>query len=239
MMNRYRVFYESLFIVFEKRIILLCLISLLTRVGLVQGGELKGDKARLNYSVGYQVGSDFKYQKIEVREEVLLKGIEDALAGVEPLMSKAEMQQSMADLGKRVMEIHQKEKAQALSRLIEKEHEFLQENAGKPGVKTTPSGLQYLVLEEGQGRSPGPKDNVTVNYRGRLIDGTEFDSSYKRGKPATIRLDQVVPGWTEALQLMKVGAKWRLFIPAKLAYGDQGQLANRTLIFDVELLSVD
>ena len=103
---------------------------------------------------------------------------------------------------------------------------------------TTPSGLQYRVLEPGTGRTPRATDTVTVNYRGTLIDGKEFDSSYKRGKPATFRVDGVIAGWTEALQLMKVGAKWQLFIPHKLAYGEKGPLRDKTLIFDVELLSI-
>jgi FKBP-type peptidyl-prolyl cis-trans isomerase FklB len=117
--------------------------------------------------------------------------------------------------------------------------DFLAANAKKDGVVTTPSGLQYKVLEAGTGRTPGATDTVTVNYRGTLIDGKQFDSSYDRGKPATFRVDGVIAGWTEALQMMKEGAKWQLFIPQELAYGERGQLRDKTLIFDVELLSVD
>ena len=108
----------------------------------------------------------------------------------------------------------------------------------KKGVVTLPSGLQYKVIREGTGKSPGPHDSVKVNYRGTLINGQEFDSSYRENKPATFRVDGVIKGWTEALQLMKEGAKWQLFIPADLAYGERGALADRTLIFDVELVSV-
>ena len=119
---------------------------------------------------------------------------------------------------------------------------FLEENAKKEGVKTLPSGLQYRVIQEGSGATPGATDTVTVNYRGTLIDGTEFDSSYSRGKPATFRADRVIRGWTEALQMMKEGAKWELFIPPDLAYGERGAGGkigpNSTLVFEVELVSV-
>jgi FKBP-type peptidyl-prolyl cis-trans isomerase FklB len=115
----------------------------------------------------------------------------------------------------------------------------LAENATKEGVKTTPSGLQYKVIREGTGKTPGPHDSVTVHYRGTRLDGREFDSSYRKNEPATFRVDGVIRGWTEALQLMKEGAKWQLFIPADLAYGERGPLADKTLIFDVELISVN
>ncbi len=117
--------------------------------------------------------------------------------------------------------------------------EFLASNAKKQGVITLPSGLQYKVLEEGTGRSPGPNDSVTVHYRGTLIDGNEFDSSYGNNEPATFQVGGVIPGWTEALQLMKEGAKWQLFIPPDLAYGKRGPLSDRTLIFEVELISIN
>jgi len=120
---------------------------------------------------------------------------------------------------------------------------FLAENAKKEGVKVTKSGLQYKIIEEGEGPSPGPSDMATVNYRGTLIDGTQFDSSYDRGQPATFPVGGVIAGWTEALQLMKPGAKWQLFIPSDLAYGERGAGKdigpNSTLVFDVELLSVE
>jgi len=120
---------------------------------------------------------------------------------------------------------------------------FLAENAKKEGVVVTDSGLQYKIIEEGEGPSPGPSDMATVNYRGTLIDGTQFDSSYDRGQPATFPVGGVIAGWTEALQLMKPGAKWQLFIPADLAYGERGAGKdigpNSTLVFDVELLSVE
>jgi len=126
---------------------------------------------------------------------------------------------------------------------LEKGQQFLQENAKKEGVKTTPSGLEYLVLKEGTGRQPKATDVVEVNYRGTLIDGKEFDSSYKRGEPISFPLNRVIPGWTEGVQLMKEGAKYRFFIPSKLAYGSNGAGGvigpDETLIFDVELLKVN
>ena len=122
--------------------------------------------------------------------------------------------------------------------LVAEGQQFLEANAKKEGVVTTPSGLQYQVVEEGSGKSPGPGDTVTVNYTGTLVDGTEFDSSAKHGGPATFKLDAVIKGWSEGLQLMKEGGKTRLFIPKELAYGDRGPLGHRALIFDVELIKV-
>lgn len=200
---------------------------------------LDSDTAKLNYSVGYQVGSDFKLQGIEMQPDTVLKGIQDALSGTAPLLSPEEMRITMGNLGKRIADERTRKKYTAKLDYIKQGREFLEQNAKQEGVVTTASGLQYRVLEAGSGRKPGAKDTVTVNYRGTLIDGTEFDSSYRRGKPATFRVDQVIPGWTEALQLMQEGAKWQLFIPYKLAYGDKGQLREKDLIFEVELLSVD
>jgi FKBP-type peptidyl-prolyl cis-trans isomerase FklB len=149
----------------------------------------------------------------------------------------------MMDLQKNMM-AQQQQQVQQLAETNEQAGKaFLAENRQKEGVKTTMSGLQYKVISKGTGKKPGPNDKVTVHYRGRLLDGTEFDSSYKRDKPATFPVGGVIPGWTEGLQLMKEGAKWQLFIPAKLAYGEKsaGPMIgpNATLIFDVELVSVN
>ncbi len=192
---------------------------------------------RINYSVGFRVGSDFK-GKGALNPELLVKGIQDAVAGAEPLISREAMQGALADLQRQAVAEAQAKRQQELDRLIEEGRVFLGENAGKEGVVTLPSGLQYRVIEPGSGDSPGPQDSVTADYRGTLIDGSEFDSSYKRGQPATFALQGVIPGWTEALQLMRPGAHWELFIPPDLAYGDQGKLAGQTLVFDVKLLSV-
>jgi FKBP-type peptidyl-prolyl cis-trans isomerase FklB len=200
---------------------------------------LDSDTAKINYSVGYQIGGDFKRQGVEMQQEMVLKGIQDALSGAEPLMTPEEMQTTMAELGKRIADQRNREKQLAKTTAEKENMDFLIANAKKEGVVTTPSGLQYKVLEAGTGRTPRATDTVTVNYRGSLITGKEFDSSYQRGKPATFRVDGVIAGWTEALQMMKEGAKWQLFIPQELAYGERGQLRDKTLIFDVELLSID
>ena len=206
-----------------------------------QSAVLKDDAARLNYSVGYQIGSDFKQQEFEVRPEVVLKGIEDAMSGNKGLMSKAEMRQTMADVGKKVADLKNK-KRQQVGGYTEKNKQFLVENGKKPGVTTTKSGLQYRVNKPGRGNPPKSTDKVLVHYRGRLITGTEFDSSYKRGKPASFQVNKVIKGWTEALQLMKQGDHWQLFIPAELAYGVKGMGTtippNSTLIFDIEFISI-
>lgn len=201
--------------------------------------DLSSDEAKINYSVGYQIGGDFKLQGLDVQPEMLIKGIQDALSGTETLMTDEEMRITMGELGKRITEERNRDKLLSKARAQQAGIDFLAANAKKDGVVTTPSGLQYKIIEEGTGRKPRVTDTVTVNYRGTLIDGKEFDSSYKRGKPATFRVDGVIAGWTEALQLMKTGAKWQLFIPHELAYGEKGQLREKVLIFDVELLSVD
>jgi FKBP-type peptidyl-prolyl cis-trans isomerase FklB len=204
---------------------------------------LKDEAARLNYSVGYQIGSDFKYQELEVREEAVLRGIEDALSGSEALMSKQEMRQTMADVGKHVAEL-KKKKRQNIIEYTEKNRQFLVENAKKPGVITTASGLQYRVKEDGRGvgKPPGLTDRVLVHYRGKLIDGTGFDNSRQRGKPDYFQVDKVIKGWREALQLMRQGDHWTIFVPAELGYGEAGAGSsippNSTLIFDIELISI-
>lgn len=200
--------------------------------------DLDTDTAKTNYSVGYQIGGDFKLEGLEMQPEVVIRGIQDALSDATPLMTPEEMRTTMGELGKRKAEKSTREKYMAKIQYEKDAAEFLAANAKKEGVVTTTSGLQYKVIEAGTGRTPKATDTVTVNYRGTFIDGKEFDSSYARGKPATFRVDQVIPGWTEALQLMKEGAKWQLFIPYKLAYGEKGQLRHKALIFDVELLSI-
>jgi FKBP-type peptidyl-prolyl cis-trans isomerase FklB len=201
--------------------------------------DLSSDTAKINYSVGYQIGSDFKLQGVEMQPETVVRGIQDALAGAEPLMTTEEMRTTMSELGNRITAQRNQQKYMAKIQAEKAGAEFLAANAKKEGVVTTPSGLQYKVLEPGTGRTPKATDTVTVNYRGTLIDGKEFDSSYKRGEPASFRVDGVIAGWSEALQMMKEGAKWQLFIPYRLAYGEKGPLREKTLIFDVELLSVD
>jgi FKBP-type peptidyl-prolyl cis-trans isomerase len=200
--------------------------------------KLEDETARINYSLGYQIGGDFKRQGLEMDSKAVTKGIEDALSDAEPLMKPEEMQSTLTEL-KRKLVAQQKQKAEEqAAKLLAESKQFLEGNAKQEGVLITESGLQYQIIEPGTGKAPTATDKVTVNYQGTLVDGKEFDSSYKRGKPATFKLDGVVKGWTEGLQLIKEGGKIKLFVPPELAYGDRGPLANRALIFDVELLSV-
>lgn len=200
---------------------------------------LKNDTDKINYSVGYQIGGDFKKQGVALNREALLKGIEDAIGGKgAPLMSPLEMQTILVDLKKRILAEQDRQKAAQIEKYRGEGREFLAANARKDGVVTLPSGLQYKVLAAGSGRSPAATDTVVVNYRGTLIDGSEFDSSFRDGKPGTFPLNSVIPGWKEALPLMQEGAKWQLFVPADLAFGERGPLADRTVIYELELISV-
>ena len=196
---------------------------------------LKDQKDKSSYAIGLNIGMNFNKQKIAINPDVFVAGVKDGLAG-KPQMTEAEVRETMTNLEKD-MESKQKEASQKNASDGEK---FLAENKKKEGVKTTASGLQYKVIKEGTGPQPKGTDTVTVNYRGTLIDGTEFDSSYKRGQPATFPLNAVIKGWTEGLQLMKVGSKYQIFIPASLGYGERGAGAdigpNSTLIFEVELM---
>jgi FKBP-type peptidyl-prolyl cis-trans isomerase FklB len=196
-----------------------------------------GDQAAIaQYALGYQLGRELA--GAEDRSQSMLEGLRDGRAGTPPKYSDQQMQTAMQQLGQQVNEQRAKNAAKDAEVQNAASKKFLTDNAAKPGVKTTASGLQYKVVSEGTGKQPGATDTVTVNYRGTLLDGTEFDSSYKRGEPATFPVNGVIAGWTEALQLMKEGSKYQLFIPANLAYGERGPLANRLLIFDVELVKV-
>jgi FKBP-type peptidyl-prolyl cis-trans isomerase len=200
--------------------------------------NLEGETARISYSLGYQIGGDLKRQGIEMDAGAVVQGIQDAVSEADPKMPAAEMNKTLVQLKQQIVA---EQKKRSIDQELEQEAEgkkFLEENAKKEGVVTTESGLQYKIVEEGTGKSPGPQDQVTVHYRGTLIDGKEFDSSKKRGKPATFKLNGVIKGWSEGLQLMKEGGKAQLYIPQNLGYGDRGPLAHRTLIFDVELISV-
>lgn len=195
------------------------------------GAELKDLKQKASYGIGLGIGKSFKSQSIDIDADTLAKGIKDSMEG-KPLLTDEQVGE--------VMKAFQEE---MLSKVKKESEAFLAENKKKPGVKTLPSGLQYQVLKEGTGKSPKSTDNVTVNYEGKLINGTVFDSSYKTGQPITFQVDGVIKGWTEALQLMKPGAKYRLFIPSELGYGATprpgGQIRpHDALIFDVELISV-
>lgn len=203
---------------------------------------IKDEKDRVSYSIGHQIGGDFKKQGIELNSGVFVRGIEDALSGAKSAMTDEEMKKSLTDLRQRLMDAQQAAQKQTGEKNLTAGRAFLDENARKPGVVTLPSGLQYLVVKEGTGAKPKASDTVKVHYKGTLTDGTEFDSSYKRGEPASFRVDQVIKGWTEGLQLMSEGSKWQLYIPAPLAYGESGVgpiPPNSTLVFEVELLGIE
>lgn len=203
---------------------------------------LKNEDDEISYSVGYQMGTDFKKQKLEIQPEAFLQGIQDALSDSDPLLTSDEMGRILVELKERVVAVQREERMARAKENLQKGQAFLEKNARKKDVVTLPSGLQYRILEDGGGASPGPMSTVTVHYRGTLVDGTEFDSSYRRGQPATFKANRVIKGWSEALQLMREGSKWELFIPPDLAYGMRGAGTaiepNSTLIFEVTLLSV-
>lgn len=202
----------------------------------------KSQRDRLSYVIGLDIGSNLKNQSVDVNPDILLRGIKDGLSGAKPLMSEQEIKETIAAFQKE-MQVKQEEVAKKMGEKNKKEGEaFLAENKKKEGVVTLASGLQYKVLKKGSGKKPKLTDTVTTHYKGTLIDGTEFDSSYRRGQPASFPVNGVIAGWTEALQLMEEGAKWQLFIPPQLAYGERGAGPrigpNATLIFEVELISI-
>ncbi len=203
--------------------------------------ELKDQKDKESYSLGYQFGHNLKTQGVDINLDVYTSGIKDALGDKEPQMSREEIRATITGLQQRLQAARQKELKEMAAKNVEEGKKFLAENQKKGGIKTLPSGLQYKIIAEGSGKMPKAEDTVTVNYKGTLIDGTEFDSSYKRSEPATFKVNGVIKGWTEALQLMKEGSKWQLFIPSELGYGERGQgriPPNSTLIFEVELISI-
>ncbi len=215
----------------------------LTSTGFAQGTtELKTEGDKVSYSIGLDIGNTFKKQKMDINIPVLMAGLKDAVEGKKPLLTDEQVKETMTAYSKTMMEKQAAEAKEATAKNASVGEKYLAENKAKEGVKTTASGLQYKVIKEGSGESPKETDTVVVNYKGTLINGTEFDSSYKRNEPATFPVNRVIKGWTEALQLMKPGAKYELVIPASLAYGERGAGQdigpNETLIFDVELLSV-
>jgi FKBP-type peptidyl-prolyl cis-trans isomerase FklB len=212
-------------------------------IGLAQDkAQLKDQKDKASYSIGYDIGETFKKQNVELNPDTLFGGLKDALAGKEAALTKEEREKTLQAFQKEMMEKQMAASKEAATKNAAEGEKFLTENKKKDGVKTTASGLQYKVLKEGSGAPPKETDTVITNYKGTLLDGTEFDSSYKRNEPASFPVNRVIKGWTEALQLMKPGAKYQLFIPSALAYGERGagQLIgpNATLIFEVELLSI-
>ena len=208
--------------------------------------DLKDLNDKLNYAVGYDVGRSATRNKMELKNDIFLKGVIDGMnddenpeAGLLDDKARIETKREHSKIRR---EEQRKERETAAAENKKKADEFLAENKKKEGVVTTESGLQYIIVEEGDGAKPTADDRVSVHYTGTLIDGTEFDSSHKRNRPATFPVGRVVKGWTEALQLMTVGSKWKLFIPPDLGYGERGAGSkigpNSALIFDIELLEV-
>jgi FKBP-type peptidyl-prolyl cis-trans isomerase FklB len=205
---------------------------------------LTTQKQKESYALGMSIGLGFQKQGIDksVDSSLVVRGFRDSIAGSKTAMTEDEMKAALQQLRTEVMSAQEAKSKEAGAANRKEGESFLAENKSKDGVKTLPDGLQYKVLTEGNGPKPASTDTVTVNYRGTLINGKEFDSSYKRGQPASFPVTGVIKGWTEALQLMPVGSKWQLFIPPDLAYGDRGAGADigpgDTLIFEVELLSI-
>jgi len=218
-------------------------LGLLARIGAAQETPLLKDQTeKLSYALGMDLGSQLKKQSVQIDPDIFVKGLKDSFAGGATLLSETEALAAIAALQTELM----KKQAEAMKTLGEKNRKegeaFLAENRTRDGVVSLPSGLQYKILKEGEGKKPTADDTVVCNYRGTLLDGTEFDSSFKRNQPAAFPVKGVIKGWTEALQLMPAGSKWQLFIPSALAYGERGAAnligPNATLIFEVELISI-
>lgn len=221
----------------------LCYFSQVAGAADDKGAQLKDSKDKVSYSIGVDIGKSIQKQNIVINPDIFLKGLKDGIADKPALMTEEDIRKTLLSLQTEMLE---KQKAQMKEVSTKNEadgQKFLTENKKRKDVVTLSDGLQYRIIKDGTGESPKATDIVTTHYRGKLINGTEFDSSYTRGEPVKFALNNVIPGWTEALQLMKPGAKWELFIPAKLAYGEHGvgQLIgpNATLIFEVELLNVE
>ena len=224
-------------------VILLPFLSLATNEEKDTDVELKSFAQKLSYMLGQQIGNNMKESPTEIDVDIFVRGIKDSLKGNKPLLNQEQAGEVRKEFSRQIQESRNRKIAALSEKNLKDGEAFLAENKKKEGIVTTASGLQYKVLTKGDGPTPLPTDKVTVHYRGTLLDGTEFDSSYKRGQPASFQVGGVIRGWTEALQLMNVGSKYQLYIPSSLAYGQRGAGQrigpNSTLIFDVELLSIE
>jgi FKBP-type peptidyl-prolyl cis-trans isomerase len=219
----------------KNKLIYLLLAVLFVSTVACKKADLSTDKGKYSYAIGYNIGSSLKKDNVELDTDSFMAAIEDALKGKESGLTPEQAQQAIMNLRMSM----QTKRAQNAEENKKKGEDYLSANKSKEGVKTTPSGLQYRVLKEGNGVRPKSSDTVKVHYSGKLIDGTEFDSSYKRNEPVEFKLDSVIKGWTEGVQLMTVGSKYELIIPSDLGYGPMGNQAipgNSVLIFEVELL---
>jgi FKBP-type peptidyl-prolyl cis-trans isomerase FkpA len=207
--------------------------------------SLSTDQEKFGYAIGVDIGKSLSQAQVKEDLDVvaLVDGIEETLAGKEPRLDDETREKVKMEMSRRVQERQQAERTAKAAAAKEAGEKFLAENGKRDGVKTTASGLQYEIVAEGTGAAPTAADKVTVHYKGTLIDGTEFDSSYSRGQPVTFPLANVIPGWTEGLQLVKTGGKAKLYIPSSLAYGERGAGPkigpNETLVFEVELVSIE
>jgi FKBP-type peptidyl-prolyl cis-trans isomerase FklB len=196
------------------------------------------DKQKFGYAVGFQIGQDLRQGGLDVDPDTFSQAVRDVLTNTPPKMSREDMQAAI----EKFQQQQATQQAAKAEKALKDGQAFLVENKTKKGVVVRPSGLQYLVVKDGSGKSPAATDTVEVNYRGTLIDGTEFDSSYSRGQTVSFPVNQVIQGWQEVLPLMKTGAQWKVYIPADLAYGERGAGANigpnETLVFDIELISI-
>jgi FKBP-type peptidyl-prolyl cis-trans isomerase len=234
---------------FNKRLLILGLMAATTTlvVGCNEEAKPVDDSAKIttleqkaNYIIGQNLGKNLQNGGLTIEPESLALALTDIRDGKESRISEEDMQKIMQEVQEKAMAKQEEESKKIGETNIAAGKKFLEENKTKEGVVTTESGLQYKVLTEGTGAKPKATDTVTVNYAGKLLDGTEFDSSAKHGQPATFPLDGVIPGWTEALQLMPQGSKWEIYIPSELAYGagGQGPIPASTLVFEVELLEI-
>jgi len=220
--------------------LLMALAAIFVSLGL-NAQDLSSDKGKLSYAIGYKFGSDFKSGQVDVDIETLIKAVRDGAGGTAPAVPEADMVALMKALQERL----QSEQLEKFKKLAEenriKSDKFLNENKTKMGIVVLPSGVQYRVIEEGTGARPMTESEVAVHYRSSTMGGLEFDSSFARGEPVSFKVNQVIKGWQEVLPLMKVGAKWQVFVPPELAYGVRGQRPvgpNEALIFDINLVDI-
>jgi FKBP-type peptidyl-prolyl cis-trans isomerase FklB len=227
----------------KKLIVVALVLSILSSMVIAQKKETpKTKKEKISYSIGVNIGKNMKTQGIDLDQGLLTQGIKDGLNNSKTAMSDKDMEAAMTSFQQEMMGKMQAKQKVVGEKNVKEGEAFLAANKKKEGVVTLSSGLQYKILKSGDGPKPTKDQTVKCHYRGTLIDGTEFDSSYKRGEPTEFPIGQVIKGWTEALQLMPVGSKWQLFIPSDLAYGPEGRGQtigpNATLIFDIELISI-
>lgn len=226
----------------KRGLLSIMILGMLIQASWAEEPILKDQKTRDSYSLGYEFGENLRNQGLDMNVDTLLTAVREALEGKKPALTPEEIRDTMQQLRKKMLTKQEQRTRESAIKTAEEGRAFLTANKLKEGVTTLPSGLQYKVLRDGNGPSPQATDAVKVHYRGTLVNGAEFDSSYRRDEPTTVNVNGVIRGWTEALQMMKTGSKWQLFVPAELAYGKRqfGRIPpNSMLIFEVELLSIE